>query len=176
MDEQLTGNFLPLENAVLEQNALVLNTGDRLVLFDTGIGSLSIFGQTTGKLIASLKQAGIDGKDIDAVVMSHAHIDHCGGNAWPTTARATSPTRSTTSPRPTTTSGPTRPRCRRTIQGRSGAAAEKNLKPNRDRMVFFKDGQEFLPGITAIGAPGHTVGHTVFKISSGGKRSATSAI
>ena len=27
--------FLPLENAVLEQNALVLNTGDRLILFNT---------------------------------------------------------------------------------------------------------------------------------------------
>src|SRR5258705_317481 len=66
MDKQLTDNFLPLENAVLEQNALVLNTGDRLVLFDTGLGSLSIFGKTTGKLMASLKQAGIDPKDIDA--------------------------------------------------------------------------------------------------------------
>ena len=32
--------------------------------------------------------------------------------------------------------------------------ATKNLPPNRDRMVFIKDGQEFLPGITAISAPG----------------------
>ena len=39
----------------------------------------------------------------------------------------------------------------------------------RDRIVFIKDGQEFLPGITAIAAPGHTVGHTIFNISSGGK-------
>src|SRR5215207_3110282 len=30
MDKQLTDNFLPLENAVLEQNALIINTGDRL--------------------------------------------------------------------------------------------------------------------------------------------------
>jgi glyoxylase-like metal-dependent hydrolase (beta-lactamase superfamily II) len=39
----------------------------------------------------------------------------------------------------------------------------------RDRIVFFKDGQEFLPGVQALSAPGHTVGHTIFAVSSGGK-------
>jgi hypothetical protein len=34
----------PLSNAVLEQNALVVNTGDKLILFDTGMGSLTLFG------------------------------------------------------------------------------------------------------------------------------------
>jgi glyoxylase-like metal-dependent hydrolase (beta-lactamase superfamily II) len=74
MDQHLRDSFLPNDNAVLEQNALVLNTGDKLILFDTGLGTLDLFGPTTGKLMNSLKQAGID-----AVVMSHAHIDHCGG-------------------------------------------------------------------------------------------------
>ncbi len=49
------------------------------------------------------------------------------------------------------------------------AQAKKNLLPVRDRIVFIKDGQEFLPGIQAIGAPGHTVGHTIFMITSAGK-------
>ena len=39
----------------------------------------------------------------------------------------------------------------------------------RDRIHFIKDGEEFLPGIQAIFAPGHTVGHTIFMINSGGK-------
>ncbi len=45
--------------------------------------------------------------------------------------------------------------------------ARKNLLPIRDRLVFVKDGQEFLPGIQAIAAPGHSIGHTMFMITSG---------
>ena len=51
----LTDNFLSPANVVLEQNMLVLNTGDKLVLFDTGMGSSTMFGPTTGKLMASLQ-------------------------------------------------------------------------------------------------------------------------
>ena len=47
--------------------------------------------------------------------------------------------------------------------------ARKNLMPVRDRIVFIKDNQEFLPGVTAIAAPGHTVGHTIFMVNSKGK-------
>jgi glyoxylase-like metal-dependent hydrolase (beta-lactamase superfamily II) len=167
MDRQLNENFLPATNAVLEQNVLVVNTGDRLVLFDTGMGSLKVFGPTTGKLLATLKQAGIDPKDIDAVVMSHAHIDHCGGcmaddgkpnfpNAqyYITQADYDFWTDETKVPQQFKVFLDT---------------ARKNLPPNRDRMRFIKDGEEFLPGIQAILAPGHTVGHTMFMISSAGQ-------
>ncbi len=51
----------------------------------------------------------------------------------------------------------------------SARTARKNLPPYRDRIIFIKDGQEILPGVQAMHTPGHTVGHTVFMITSGGK-------
>src|SRR3954447_1459639 len=75
--KDLAGNLLPTDNISLEQNALVVNTGDRVVLFDTGIGSIRMMGSDSGRLITNLKSAGIDPKDVDAVVLTHAHPDHC---------------------------------------------------------------------------------------------------
>src|SRR5581483_5375245 len=77
--KMLTDNFLSPSNVILEQNVLVLNTGDKMVLFDTGMGSSTMFGPTTGKLLASLRAASIDPKDVDAVVATHAHCDHVWG-------------------------------------------------------------------------------------------------
>lgn len=163
----LEANFLARDNVVLEQNIPIVNFGDRLVMFDTGMGFLKMFGPTTGRLLQSMEEAGIKPGDIDAIVCSHAHVDHIGGictadgkpnfpNAriyisqidhdyWLDDARLGTPAKA------------------------FGEHARANLRPVRDRIVFFKDGQEFLPGITAISAPGHTPGHTIFHVSSAGK-------
>jgi glyoxylase-like metal-dependent hydrolase (beta-lactamase superfamily II) len=120
-----------------------------------------------GRLAANLKQSGIEPADVDAVIPTHAHIDHIGGimaadgsrnfpNAqiyisqadlefWTDDKRLGTP-----------------------AEG-SALAARKNLIPNRDRIVFYKDGQEVLPGVQAMHTPGHTVGHTSFVVNSGGK-------
>lgn len=163
----LETNFLAKDNVVLEQNIPIVNFGDRLVMFDTGMGFSKAFGPTTGRLLKSMQEAGIDPASIDAIVCSHAHIDHTGGicsaegkphfpNAqiyisqvdhdyWLDDARLGTPFKA------------------------FGDHARANLRPVRERIVFFKDGQEFLPGITAISAPGHSPGHTIFNVSSGGK-------
>src|SRR5215475_3339906 len=42
--KMLTEHYLPSDNVVLEQNALVINTGDKLLLIDTGMGASTMFG------------------------------------------------------------------------------------------------------------------------------------
>ena len=165
--KMLADNFLSPDNVVLEQNSPIVNTGDKLILFDTGMGSSKMFGPTTGRQQKSMMEAGIKPGDIDAVVCSHAHVDHIGGIV-------------------DADNKPLFPNAQIYIsqtdfdfwtdEGKMGSPAKdfvvharKNLLPVRDRIVFFKDGQEFLPGVQAISAPGHTVGHTIFLVSSAGK-------
>src|SRR5262245_30375378 len=73
----LEDNFLPTANVLMDQNVLAINTGDRVVLFDTGTGGAKMFGPDSGRMLSNLKAAGLDPKDVDAVVLTHAHPDHC---------------------------------------------------------------------------------------------------
>ena len=165
--KMLSDNFLNPDNVVLEQNSPIVNTGDRLILFDTGMGTSKAFGPTTGRQQKSMTEAGIKASDIDAVVCSHAHIDHIGGLVG-------------------ADDKPLFPNAQVYIaqsdfdfwtdEGKLGSPlkdfiihARKNLMPVRDRIVFFRDGQEILPGVTALAAPGHTAGHSIFMVSSKGK-------
>ena len=168
---QLRDNFLPEKTASLEQNILVVNFGDRVVLFDTGMGTDKLFGNTTGKLMSTLKGAGIAPADIDAVVMSHAHIDHCGGlisadgrqnfpNATYHIGEADFDYWTSNEKIP-----PTYPARQHFLD-----QARSNLLPVRDKISFYKDNQEILPGITVLSAPGHTVSHSIFMINSGNQQ------
>jgi glyoxylase-like metal-dependent hydrolase (beta-lactamase superfamily II) len=167
LKKMLADNFLPTDNAVLEQNALVVNTGRNLILFDTGMGTDQTYGPTTGKLLANLKAAGIDPAQIDAVVITHAHIDHCwalmsddGRQNFPN-ARifiTKSDFDFWTDESKMAQGGFMKP----FIVG-----ARKHLLPVRDKTTFVEDGKEVLPGVTAIASPGHTVGHTCYVVSSG---------
>ena len=58
-------------------NAYLINTGAKLILIDTGAGSL--FGPTLGKLQASLAAAGYKPEQVDEIYITHMHPDHVGG-------------------------------------------------------------------------------------------------
>src|SRR5206468_2827227 len=66
-------------------HCLLVRSGERLALLDTGFGlderspeTPGIFGQR-GRLIPELARLGVTPEQIDVVVLSHGHADHVGG-------------------------------------------------------------------------------------------------
>jgi glyoxylase-like metal-dependent hydrolase (beta-lactamase superfamily II) len=70
---------------VVGLNSLVVRTGEQTILVETGIGNkltekaAAIYGMPA-RLLENLHAAGISPEDIDIVINSHLHFDHCGWN------------------------------------------------------------------------------------------------
>lgn len=146
---------------------LVVNTGRDLVLFDAGTG-----GQvqpTAGKLLGTMKEAGIDPAKITKVMISHFHPDHIFGLMEKGTNAQTFPNAEIvvsaaeykfwTDPAVIEKL----PEARRPLANRIQATfpAWKNV-----RQVGGE--AEVSPGIRSLATPGHTPGHIAFHIASGG--------
>jgi glyoxylase-like metal-dependent hydrolase (beta-lactamase superfamily II) len=168
----LTSNFLPLDETPLEQNILILNTGRQLILFDTGMGesmgpASKMFGPTSGRMLQNMRAAGIEPDQIDLVVLTHAHCDHCwglvdaaGNRVFPNAQVALSETDLKFWTDDANKKGPE-------FMVTFIDGAKKNLLAYRDRMIMVKDGQPVAPGVVAIATPGHTMGHHCYAVTSG---------
>ncbi|KUQ84823.1 MBL fold metallo-hydrolase [Enterobacter genomosp. O] len=179
INQLLEDNFLPTDRMALNQNILIVNTGSQLVLFDTGTGvnvelGVKTFGAQAGQALANLRAAGIDPADIDIVALTHAHPDHCWGlvdddgqllypNARVAIDRRELKYWTDLSILSTPKGEAMSQHMRDHFLG-----AHKNLTPyvEQDRIIIVSDGFELLPGITAVSAPGHSPGHTLYKIES----------
>jgi glyoxylase-like metal-dependent hydrolase (beta-lactamase superfamily II) len=164
----LADDFVQPDAVRMEQNILLLNTGDKLLMIDTGMLSMKAANAPSGRILESLAEAGFDPKDIDAIILSHPHIDHAAG-----IMSADGQTRLFPNAQIYTTEADFKFWTNEQLLGTpaefSARTAMKNLLPNKDRLVMYKDGQEIFPGIQAIFTPGHTVGHSSFMITSAGK-------
>lgn len=167
LTQRLEAAFLPADKMVLQQNIPVLKIGGKTIIVDTGTGSSTMFGDTTGRLPANLKAAGIDPASIDLVALSHCHPDHCGGMidadgklVFPNAQVSVNEADFKFWTDEAKLSGEMKPFIE---------FARARLLPYKDKMTFHKGGQEIAPGLQAMDAPGHTVGHTIFMVSSGAK-------
>jgi glyoxylase-like metal-dependent hydrolase (beta-lactamase superfamily II) len=147
-------------------NAFAINTGDRLILVDTGTGPAKDFGPDLGKLPRNLAAAGIDAAAVDTVLVTHLHPDHVGGLA---------PGGNVAFPNAELVVGEVEHRFWNDagIMAQAPAdakpfftIAQEATKPYASRLRLVREG-EFAPGITLVAAPGHTPGHMAVRVSSG---------
>jgi glyoxylase-like metal-dependent hydrolase (beta-lactamase superfamily II) len=141
-------------------NSLLIRTGKQTVLVETGMGNklsprmAKFYGQPA-QLLDNLVAAGVEPEEIDIVINSHLHFDHCGWN----TVRD-----------PNGKLVPTFPRAKyyapegewQYAQNPSERDSISFLSENYDplvasgQMTLLKGGEEIVPGISVQTFPGHT--------------------
>jgi len=168
-DKTLARNFLksPVETSV---NAYLINTGTKLVLVDTGAAGL--FGPTLGRLAESLKSAGYQAEQVDEIYITHMHPDHVGGlmagekMAFPNAVvRADKRDADFWLSQANLDKAP--------AEGKGffqGAMASLNPYVAAGKFKPFDGDTELAPGIKAMAAPGHTPGHSLYVVESGGRK------
>lgn len=147
-------------------NVTLLRHQGRAVLFDVGSGP--DFQPTAGTLIDSLDTLGLAPEDITHLVITHGHPDHIWGllddfdepllpNAQILMGRAEFDY--WMDPATVDSIGAARQAF--------AVGAQRRLAVVADRIAFFEDGQEILPGVAARGTYGHTPGHMAFELRDG---------
>src|ERR1700675_2383255 len=153
-------------------NSLLVRTGDKNILIETGIGNklperlVQIFKQPA-KLLDNLHAVGVAPEDIDIVINSHLHFDHCG---WNTIRRGSEIL-------------PTFPKAKYYAQ--AGEYEHGQLQLDRDRvsyldenygplirsgqMTLLRGDSEILPGIRTRVYSGHTANMQAIIIESKGQ-------
>jgi glyoxylase-like metal-dependent hydrolase (beta-lactamase superfamily II) len=154
-------------------NPVVVNTGSKLVLIDTGVGEAGFKASNgaSGQLMNNLKAAGIDPKSIDVVLISHFHGDHVNGLLMADNSLAF-PNAEVMVPEAEykywmddgEMSRATNPRIQGLFKNNRRVFSGDVVK----RMTQYAWGKDVLPGIQAVGTPGHSPGHTSHILSSGG--------
>jgi glyoxylase-like metal-dependent hydrolase (beta-lactamase superfamily II) len=158
----------------MRANSLLVRAHNKTILIETGNGTKwdpkqrAIYDVQDGDpLLASLAQHGIKPEQVDLVINTHLHFDHCGGNTRMVEDRLQ----------------PTFRRARYVVQR---GELEHAMRPTeRDRASYFPenfapisklglwdlvDGEkEILPGISVARIPGHNADIQAVLLTGGGK-------
>jgi glyoxylase-like metal-dependent hydrolase (beta-lactamase superfamily II) len=164
--------YLPKDKVSIQFGPLVINSGGKLIVVDTGNGAGALAGSkgAVGQFSANMAAAGFDPKAVDLVVISHFHSDHINGllNADGTPAFANAEvlvpsvewkffmddgemSRATGERMPGVFKN-----ARRVLE----TGLKKKVTP-------YEWGKEVVSGLLAVETPGHTPGHTSYVLSSG---------
>jgi len=157
----------------LAMNCLLIHAGNKRILVETGAGTKwsaklrEIYGFEGSRLLNGLRHHGLGPDDIDVVINTHLHFDHCGGNTRIEKDRVVA----------------TFPHARYVVQR---GEFEHAMNPTeRDRASYFSDNyaplkeasklsllegdRAIAAGVELIRVPGHTADMQCVKLTGGGK-------
>ncbi|MGH9735348.1 MAG: MBL fold metallo-hydrolase [Candidatus Acidiferrales bacterium] len=157
----------------LAMNCLLVSAGGKRILIETGAGTKwshklrDIYGFDGSRLLNGLRHHGLGAEDIDVVIDTHLHFDHCGGNTRVEKDKVVA----------------TFPNARYVVQ--RGEYEHAVSPTERDRASYFTDNyvplkeacklsllegdRAIAPGVEVIRVPGHTAHMQCVKLSGGGK-------
>ena len=170
----LKENFLPPDAFDWALNVVVVRSGGRTILIDAGMGTEFPDLERSGHVIHRLEAAGIDLASVTDVVLTHMHMDHVGGllidgvkeqlrpdlrihvaaaevKFWeaPDFSRVSMPEGFPDALRQT---------------------AKRFVKEYGSQLRTFEEEHEVAPGVVVTRTGGHTPGHSVVRVASGGER------
>jgi glyoxylase-like metal-dependent hydrolase (beta-lactamase superfamily II) len=157
----------------LSMNCLLISAGGKRILVETGAGDKlnaklrDIYGLDGPRLTDRLRDHGLKPDDIDIVIDTHLHFDHCGGNTRVENGKAI----------------PAFPNAQYFVQ--KGEYDHALAPTERDRASYFPENYEpiaeagrltlletdkvIVPGVEVIRVPGHTANMQCVKLTGGGK-------
>jgi glyoxylase-like metal-dependent hydrolase (beta-lactamase superfamily II) len=170
----LKENFLPPDAFDWALNVVVVRSGDRTILIDAGMGTEFPDLEKSGHVIHRLEAAGVDLATVTDVVLTHMHMDHVGGllidgvkarlrpdlrihvaaaevKFWedPDFSKVAMPDGFPDALRKT---------------------AKKFAAEYRNQLRTFEDECEVAPGVVVTRTGGHTPGHSIVRVTSGGEQ------
>jgi len=154
---------------------VVLNTGGKLILIDTGTGEANFAASkgTAGQFTNNLTAAGLSAAAIDTVIISHYHGDHMNGLLKADNSLAF-PNAEILVPAKEHNYWMDDGEMSRTPKGRiEGLFKNSRRVFSGDvlkRLRTYEWDKEVVPGVTAFGTPGHSPGHTSLLVSSGASK------
>lgn len=153
-------------------NSVLIRTGKQTVLIETGIGNklsekMKNFFLPQEKLLENLHHAGVAPEDIDIVINSHLHFDHCGWNTVYKNgvAVATFPKAKYYAPKGEWEHGSLQ------LERDAVSYISDNYDPliRSGQMTLLNGDHEILPGISVTVYPGHTRNMWAVLVRSAGK-------
>src|SRR5436305_480827 len=169
----LIDNFLPPDAFDWALNVVVVRSGGRTILIDAGMGAEFPLPRA-GQLIKRLEAAGIDLSSVTDVVLTHMHMDHIGGLLVDGVKEQLRPdlqihlaaaeVKFWESPDFSHTAMPPG------FPDALRSTAKRFVKEYHNHLRQFDEEHEVAPGVVVRRTGGHTPGHSVVRLASGGDR------